>query len=130
MWYTHACMGWVPGAIKDVDQLWVAARALLDSQNPYDLIGPGRAFPFAYPLAYPVTTAVAVLPLGLLPLEVARLVFVGLGRPLPLGHRSPRLADRAPARRPRARESAAPRASHVTCYSSRGPIIHTWVHAA
>lgn len=89
-WYTHAYMNWNPQAIKDFDQNWVAARALLTFQNPYALIGPGRLFPSAFPLAYPITTAVAVLPLGLLPLGVARLVFAGISVTLLLWAVGPR----------------------------------------
>jgi hypothetical protein len=54
VWYTAADMSRHPETIKDFDQNWVAARALVEGQNPYELIGPGRALPFPWPTAYPL----------------------------------------------------------------------------
>ena len=76
--YTFGYMGGHPGTITDFDQNWVAARALVEGQNPYEIIGPGRALPFPWRTAYPLTTAVACLPFALFALDIARLLFVGI----------------------------------------------------
>jgi len=62
-----------------MDQVWYAARALLAGQDPYQVIGPGRADPLPWPFYYPLTAALLGLPLALLPLPLARIAFVGLG---------------------------------------------------
>lgn len=61
-----------PGVRTDFDQHWFAARAILAGRNPYLLIGPGREFDWVFQYFYPLTTAVAVIPLAVLPLVVAR----------------------------------------------------------
>jgi hypothetical protein len=70
----------VQGELRpDVDQLWFAARALLDGRNPYDLIGPGREFDYPWKLFYPLP---AVLPFTLLapfPVYVSRVVMSATG---------------------------------------------------
>lgn len=63
----------------DMDQIWYAARALLAGQDPYSIIGPGRAYDFPWPFYYPLTAALLGLPLALLPLPFARTAFVALG---------------------------------------------------
>jgi hypothetical protein len=63
---------------RDFDRGWLAARLLIQHQNPYQLIGPGRAYPWDWPFFYPITAAVAVLPLAWLPVFVARIAFAGL----------------------------------------------------
>ena len=63
----------------DVDPVWFAARALIAGENPYRLVGPGRAFDWPWQLAYPLTAAVAAIPLAPLPLEWARVLFVAGG---------------------------------------------------
>ena len=63
-----------PGG-SDFDQLWFAARALWNGSNPYDVIGPGRQFNWAWPLLYPLPAIVAVLPIAWLPLLAARALF-------------------------------------------------------
>lgn len=63
---------------RDVDQAWLAARALWHHQNPYELLGPGRTFDLPWPLYYPATAGVLYLPLGVFPVLEARLIFVGL----------------------------------------------------
>ena len=73
------CVSWIdlrepfgtPG--PDIDQAWFAARAVLNGQDPYETI---RSSGFSFPFFYPLTAAVASLPLALLPVEGARLVFV------------------------------------------------------
>ena len=69
-----------PGELRpDIDQIWYAARALLDGRNPYDLIGPGREFNYRWHLYYPLP---AVLPLTLLapfPVVVSRVMLAAMG---------------------------------------------------
>jgi hypothetical protein len=63
----------------DFDQIWYAARAVLSGQDPYQLIGPGRASEFPWPFYYPLTAAVLGVPFSALPLSDARHVFVAMG---------------------------------------------------
>jgi hypothetical protein len=58
----------------DIDQLWFAARALLQGRDPYALIGPGREFEYDWPLYYPLPAALFLVPLAPLPAIVARIV--------------------------------------------------------
>ncbi len=67
-----------PG-VTDMDQIWYAARALLEGKDPYRVIGPGRADSLPWPFYYPLTAAIVGLPLALLPLSVARTAFVASG---------------------------------------------------
>jgi hypothetical protein len=64
---------------SDLGQVWAGARALLHHQNPYDAVGPGRAFEWPLPLLYPLTAMVAIVPLAALPLRWVDPMFVGLG---------------------------------------------------
>jgi len=64
---------------EDFSPVWSAARMMLGGTDPYAAIGPGRAFDTAFPLYYPATAAVAVLPLSVLPLDIARIVFAAGG---------------------------------------------------
>jgi len=64
-----------PEWVSDFDQLWVAARTWRAGQDPYAAV----AAQFPYPLFYPFTAVVFVLPFSLMPLAVARSLFVGLG---------------------------------------------------
>lgn len=61
------------GSTADIDQVWYAARVLLDGRNPYDAIGPGREFEWGWPLYYPLPAVVLLLPWAPLPVLVARL---------------------------------------------------------
>lgn len=70
------------GGPADFDHLWFSARALMEGRNPYPLVGPGREFDPGYYLCYPVTALVALLPLAILPLEVARMIFVAVSAAL------------------------------------------------
>jgi hypothetical protein len=65
------------GRRTDFDVVWQGARHLATGQDPWALIGPGRAFDWVSPLYYPATALVAALPLAPLPLDVARALFVG-----------------------------------------------------
>jgi hypothetical protein len=64
---------------RDFDQVWFAARAVLAGQNPYELIGPGRAFEWEFPFFYPLPAALIAIPLAPLPVAWADGVFVGVG---------------------------------------------------
>jgi hypothetical protein len=64
---------------SDLGQVWAGARALLHRQNPYEVVGPGRAFEWPFPLLYPVTAMVTLFPLAALPLRWVDPLFVGLG---------------------------------------------------
>lgn len=68
-----------PNYPTDLDQLHFAARALLRGENPYTGIGPDRAFDWDWPLFYPLPTVLLTVPLALFPVQVARVVFGGLG---------------------------------------------------
>lgn len=61
---------------SDFDQVWFAARALLEGRDPYPLIGLGREFDSAFELYYPLTAPIIVAPLGYLPVLAARAAFV------------------------------------------------------
>lgn len=67
------------GDSNDFDQVWFAARTLLNGGDPYALIQPGGPQGTPYPFYYPLTAAVLGLPLGAIPLELARWAFVALG---------------------------------------------------
>ncbi len=67
------------GSNADIDAVILGARSLAMGRDPYAdswrHIGPG----WPWPLQYPAPAILAILPLSLLPLEVGRALFVGLG---------------------------------------------------
>jgi hypothetical protein len=63
-----------PSGVSDIDQLWFAARAVLQGRDPYALIGPGREFSKGFPLYYPLPAAIILAPLAPLSVIVTRLV--------------------------------------------------------
>jgi hypothetical protein len=65
--------------VSDLAQVWAGARAILHHQNPYDAVGPGRAFDWPFPLFYPMTAVLTLVPLAWLPLRWVDPIFVGLG---------------------------------------------------
>jgi hypothetical protein len=65
-----------PPSTWDSEQLWVGARALLDGRNPYTAV---EARDMNFPLFYPISAVVFALPLGVLPLELARATWAGVG---------------------------------------------------
>jgi hypothetical protein len=67
-----------PDYISDLDQMWHAARAVLHGDDPYSVIGPGRAHQIDFPLYYPLPAVIAFIPFSLLPIELARTVFIAL----------------------------------------------------
>ncbi len=64
--------------VSDFDHLWFGARALWRGKNPYELIGPGRAFDWPWTLRYPLPALLVVTPLTPFPLGVARATFAGI----------------------------------------------------
>ena len=74
--YAHAIRQ--PAWRGDTDQLWFAARALLEGLNPYAEVGPDRAFNMRFGLYYPLPAVLVFTPLALLPVQAARALFVAL----------------------------------------------------
>jgi hypothetical protein len=67
---------------KDFSYPWRAARALLDGQNPYDVIRAVGDYPFNAGLLYPLPAAVVATPFSFLRPEIAGALFVGLSSAL------------------------------------------------
>jgi hypothetical protein len=67
---------------SDFTQPWAAARMFAQGQNPYDLIGPGRAFEHQFPLIYPATAAIVAMPFAWAPPRLADALFIGCGAAL------------------------------------------------
>jgi hypothetical protein len=68
-----------PDLRPDVDQLWFAARVILDGRNPYELIGPGREFDYQWQLYYPLPAVLLFTPLAPFPLLVSRVFVAAIG---------------------------------------------------
>jgi hypothetical protein len=72
--------GWIASqlAISDIDQVWYAARALLDGRDPYTAVMADPPFAdnnrFGFAFYYPLPAALLVLPLAKFPIEVTRVV--------------------------------------------------------
>ena len=64
--------------LTDIDQVWFAARAVLDGRNPYALIGPGREFDGPWPLYYPLMAPLSILPVGYLPIGASRVLLAAI----------------------------------------------------
>jgi hypothetical protein len=64
---------------SDLGQVWFAARAVLHGQDPYPLIGPGRAFHWVNGFFYPLPAALLLTPLAPLSQPMAVAVFAALG---------------------------------------------------
>jgi hypothetical protein len=78
--YVAAAAAPIGDARSDFDIVWYSARVLLEGGDPYAAVGPqsGATFRFPWRMYYPLTTLVAALPLALLPLPLARALFVGV----------------------------------------------------
>jgi hypothetical protein len=64
-----------PWFFSDFDQLWIAGRALVDRDDPYQaVLDSGNA----YPLYYPLPGVLVTLPLAFLPLGAARIAVAAL----------------------------------------------------
>jgi hypothetical protein len=64
------------GVVSDWDATWVGARALLRGESPYAAV---QMPPWPWRINYPLPAIVLSVPFALLPLSLARGVFVGLG---------------------------------------------------
>jgi hypothetical protein len=67
-----------PNWPTDFDQLWHAARALVDGKDPYSVVGPGRSFVWDWPLYYPLPAVLLAVPFTLVPVLWARILFSAL----------------------------------------------------
>lgn len=74
VWYATTMA--LPGHPSDFDQVWVAGRMAMGGTNPYEAIGPGRSFDWAWRYFYPLTASAAIAPLLALPVEWARALFM------------------------------------------------------
>lgn len=78
--YVLYIYGWrKPLVVSDFDAIWAGARALVAGQDPYRAI---QSPPWPWDLQYPLPTLLVALPFSLLPLALARAVFIGLSTAL------------------------------------------------
>jgi hypothetical protein len=73
-----------PPTSSDIDQLWLAARALAEGRSPYQAVleahrGSVLGYPLYYSLYYPLPAVLLLLPLAPFSFEVARAVWAGVG---------------------------------------------------
>ena len=61
---------------SDFDYFWTAAAAMVRGEDPYRSVAVSG---LEYPLFYPMPAVVVLAPLGLMPLEMARIAFTWLG---------------------------------------------------
>jgi hypothetical protein len=80
--FTAARVWHEPNWPTDFDQLWYAARAVVNGQNPYDAVGPGKPFPWNWPLLYPMPAVLFAVPFTVVPVAVARIAFSTTGAAL------------------------------------------------
>jgi len=66
-----------PGGASDFDQVWYGATVLREGGNPYRAIGPAARIYWGWPLYYPLPAMLAVTPLAVVPVHVARSLFAG-----------------------------------------------------
>jgi hypothetical protein len=64
---------------SDYSQVWAASRAWAAYENPYEAVGPGRAFEWPWPLLYPLPAIILSSPLAMLPLRWADPIFLATG---------------------------------------------------
>jgi hypothetical protein len=77
-YYCTSVRSGIPFGNTDFDQIWAAARVLLDGGDAYAMIGPGKPVRFAYPFFYPLPAAIIGLPLAPLTVMDARLAFMAV----------------------------------------------------
>jgi len=70
---------WRPNFISDFDQAVVGIRVLLQGGNPYEHIGPGRAWDYLWPLYYPAPALVLAAPFAVFPILIGRALFIAFG---------------------------------------------------
>src|SRR6266508_3666844 len=76
-----------PPTSSDIDQVWVAARAMLQGRDPYDAVVAARndsaaGYPLYYALYYPLPAVLLLAPLARMPISLARAIWAGLGAAL------------------------------------------------
>lgn len=64
---------------RDFTYPWRGARAILDGQNPYAFIHPTGPAPYDMWFMYPLMAPLSILPLAVLSVQAAGVLFVGLG---------------------------------------------------
>ena len=64
--------------VSDFDQVWAAARALWEGEDPYRVVGPRGSFLWKWPLYYPLPAIVLLAPIGLVDVVVARILFASV----------------------------------------------------
>lgn len=67
-----------PEFVSDFDQVWAAARALVDGTSPYDAVGPDAPFRWKWPLYYPLPAVLLAAPLATLSVATARIIFAAV----------------------------------------------------
>ena len=77
-WYVYTRSVGDPQLRSDFDQVWYAAQALWNGQDPYQLIGLEKPFAWKWPFYYPLPAVILVAPVGLLGVVAARCVFAAL----------------------------------------------------
>jgi hypothetical protein len=68
-----------PADSVDFDQVWFGARMLWEGRDPYPLVGPSGLFHWNFHLLYPAQALVAAMPLALLPMRPASVLFTLIG---------------------------------------------------
>ena len=71
-WVAH---GFPMEGHSDFDQLWIAARAIQAGADPYEAVRRVEA----YPLFYPLPAVLLASPMAFFPLELAKVIWGGLG---------------------------------------------------
>jgi hypothetical protein len=64
---------------SDFAQVWYAARAFVHGENPYLLVGAGRAFDWPFPLLYPMTAVITAVPFAAIAVRWANVAWVAVG---------------------------------------------------
>lgn len=54
---------------SDLTPVWASARALVHRADPYDAVGPGRAYDTRFPQIYPLTAMLPIAPIASLPIR-------------------------------------------------------------
>lgn len=57
---------------------WRAAQAILDGQNPYDMIRPSGQYPYNAPFYYPLPAALVAVPFTIFPATIGGALFIGV----------------------------------------------------
>ena len=77
-WLLYSAYQENPGFTADFGQWHLAARTVLNSEDPYLTNGPGLKYQWPWPFMYPATVIFPVIPLAWLPEVAAGMVFTGV----------------------------------------------------